>query len=450
MKSNFHEILFKCVPAFIQNVLISIKGLIQNKQRYKGVYERYLDIYSTRDNTDLEIKNIQTDELIAFVNYACKHSSFYRKLYSNIDIAELDIDNIDILPIVTKEDLRRNIKDVYTIKSGIRSFTGGTTGKSLEVIFTKEDFQKRMAYLDAFKIKLGCDPHNARKATFSGRHFSSIYFFDRNVFWRNNFAYNQRLYSTFELTPGNIPHYIKNLNEYKPNQINGFVSAIYILSKYINEKSIELKFVPDGIFTTSETLTEFHKIEIERAFNCRVYNQYASAEGAPFITECSEYSLHYNLDTGVIEMDPDSGEIIVTSFTSHGTPLIRYKIGDKIKMSGRKCNCGSCHPVVDSIEGRMVDYLQSPEGKVVSSSHMSDVIKGIPNSVINVQFVQDKTDHLNINLVVDKNEFKDYHKEKIINALIDRFGKEMKYTFGFFSSLPLEKSGKIPFIKSLL
>ena len=52
-----------------------------------------------------------------------------------------------MLPIVTKEMLRKNIEDVITIpkKGAVASHTGGTTGKSLIVYNRVEDIQKRMA-----------------------------------------------------------------------------------------------------------------------------------------------------------------------------------------------------------------------------------------------------------------------------------------------------------------
>jgi phenylacetate-CoA ligase len=52
-----------------------------------------------------------------------------------------------MLPIVTKEMLRKNIEDVITIpkKGAVADHTGGTTGKSLIVYNRVEDIQKRMA-----------------------------------------------------------------------------------------------------------------------------------------------------------------------------------------------------------------------------------------------------------------------------------------------------------------
>lgn len=449
MKINLKTTL-GLLPVTIQNILISIYGYKLRKDRYGSTYKKWFSYYSKKDNSNyLSELNLQNSRLIELVNFANENSKFYKKLFSNIDINGFKgIEDLHKLPIVTKENLRANILDVYTIspKEGIRSFTGGTTGKSLEVIFTKEDFQERMAYLDVFKKNIGINAFSTTKATFSGRDFLNDPAPNNNIFWRYNKAYNQKLYSTFHLKESTLPFYIKDLESFKPEVINGFVSAIYEIALFIKNKSIKLNFTPKAIFTTSETLLPFHRDTIESAFNCKVYNQYASSEGAPFVTECCNGNLHYNIDTGVIEISED-GQILVTSFTTHGTPLIRYNIGDSITFMEGKCPCGSSHPLVKEIEGRKVDYLEAMNGSKVSLSHLSDVIKGMPNSILNVQFCQNKIDEIVILLVVDESLFLKSHEESIIEAMRFRFGKETNFILNKVSSISREKSGKYALIK---
>ena len=400
------------------------------------------------------LKNEQNEELCRFIKYAYKHSSFYRDLYAGINLDQItSVEDLGMLPIVYKEMLRANINNVYTIrqKDSITAFTGGTTGKALQVRFTKEDFQKRMAYLDVFKINLGVDPFKSKKATFSGRELIKRSHSKNNkTFWRNNWAYNQRLYSTFDLTDQNIPLYIEDLNKYKPEIINGFVSAIYEIAKFVEINNLSFGFVPEAIFTTSETLLSHHRLLIEKVFGCRVYNQYASAEGAPFIIECINRQLHYCLDTGVIETKstPAGDEMLITSFTTHGTPLIRYRIGDLITFKNGICVCGSHHPLVEKIEGRMVDSLESKKYGKISLSHLSDVIKGLPNCVKNVQFQQVATNKIIVMLSVDKHKYDKETEQKIQKALHYRFGAGTEFIFKTVDSIPREKSGKYVLIKN--
>lgn len=451
MKSFIHKIYSKS-PVFIQDFVITTYGLLLKKQRYGKTYQEMFSFYKNKDCGDLISElELQNTKLKAFVKFAHLNSKYYQKLYENIDVEGFSgIDDLKNLPIVTKENLRTNIKDVYTLdsKDAIKSFTGGTTGKALEVLFTKDDFQERMAYLDVFKSKLGVDPFLSKKATFSGREFITDSKTSSRVFWRNNKAYKQRLYSTFHISDKNLPYYVTNLQEFKPDVINGFVSAIYEVAKFIERENTKLHFKPKAIFTTSETLLSIHRELIERVFQCKIFNQYASAEGATFITECSQGELHYNIDTGIIEQIDGGDSILVTSFTTHGTPLIRYDIGDQVKFKEGECSCGSSHPLVEEVKGRMVDYLESPDGKKVSLSHLADVIKGMPSCIKKVQFIQREINLINLKMVVDKSQYIEKYNKLIIDSMVYRFGKETNFIIEQVDDIPREKSGKYSLIKN--
>jgi phenylacetate-CoA ligase len=447
--------LYKNSHVWFQNLIVSLYGYKIKKQRYGAVYYNTYNRLIKKDYSKYQDEqSLQLLYLKEFLKFVVDNSKFYAELYHGINLDTINsIEDLKILPIVDKEMLRTNIIDVYTIneKDGIVSFTGGTTGKSLKVVYHKDDFQKRMAYLDAFKYRVGIDdPFNSSKATFSGRDITHSN--NSKVFWRYNRAYNQKLYSTFDLTEENLPLYIDDLNEFKPEIVNGFVSAIYEISEFIDRNQIKLSFEPKAIFTTSETLLPHHRELIEKVFKTKIYNQYASAEGAPFITECIKGNLHYNIDTGVIEtIETDFGnQMIITSFTTRGTPLVRYNIGDTITFKEGTCTCGSSHPLVKKIEGRKVDYLYSKEKGKISLSHLADVIKGIPNSIKKMQFVQKSEDKIDILVVVDQNKYVSDHKNSILKEMEYRFGKQTSVNILEVDDIPREKSGKFSLIKNNL
>jgi phenylacetate-CoA ligase len=434
---------------------VSAYGRKLIKQRHGDTYHSALDHYVSKKYDWLkDERDLQDSETRKLVLHAARNSRFYRNLYSGMDIEGIrQIEDLARLPIVDKELLRENIQDVYTVSPdfGVEAFTGGTTGKSLKVLYTRDDFQKRMAYLDAYRRRCGVSTEKASIATFSGRAVARGIFQGKSkIYWRENRAFNQRLYSTFDLSDETIPYYIENLNKFSPDVLNGFVSAIYQIAGFIMKNGVSLQFRPKAIFTTSETLLPLHRAKIEAAFRCKVFNQYASAEGAPFITECVEGSLHYNIDTGVIEcQDFGNGpEMLVTSFTSYGTPLIRYRIGDGVIFKDGTCSCGHCHPLVQTIDGRKVDYLVSAEKGRVSLSHLADVIKGIPNSVREMQFIQDDPAVVVLRLSVDEALFDTAAKRSILDEMEFRFGKGTRITLEFVESIEREPSGKFALIKN--
>ena len=411
------EKIYDNSPVFSQNIMVSVSGYQRNITRYGKAYYDYLKFLADFDTWPLDKKlEYQRQELIKFISYANKNSKFYRRLYQGIDIASIkSIEDLKVLPIVDKEMLRENIADVVTIsrQGAVEGHTGGTTGKSLVVLMTPEDMMKRMAMLDHFKARVGFEHLKMKRATFNGKHIVPPNQ-KKKVFWRYNAACKQMIYSSFHLTEENMKYYVESLNKFKPHAIDGFFMSMCDIAGYIGRHNIKLEFQPIAIFPTSETLTQSGRELLERVFKCKVYDQYASSEGAPFVTECPNQTLHIELASGVFEHFEDgSDEVLVTSFTTHGTPLIRYRIGDSMKFGNKEasCSCGIQAPIVDEIQGRRLDFLYTADGAKINAGNVANLFKNMPNALIRAQAIQDKMDEIIIKLEVDKKRYKPEYDE---------------------------------------
>src|SRR5690554_1290098 len=425
---GFIDKIYKCTPIFMQNFMISVSGYLRNRKRYGKAYYRHRLFLKEFDKYTLEEKlKYQETELIKFIKYSYKNSNFYKKLYEGIDIENIkSIEDLKKLPYVDKEMLRSNIEDVFTIKKSdaVVGRTGGTTGKSLVVRFLKEDFMKRMAMLDHFKSRLGFEHLKMKRATFNGKHIVPPTQ-KKKVFWRYNKACKQMIYSTFHITEDNLKYYVDSFNKFKPDAIDGFFTSICDLASYIERHNIKLEFQPIAVFPISETLTKSGRDLIERVFKCKVYDQYASSEGAPFVTECKNQKLHIELSTGVFEnLEENSNEILVTSFTTHGTPLIRYRIGDSMDLNSNdnECSCGLQTTMVKSIQGRSLDFLYTIEGAKINSGNVANLFKNVPNAIIRAQTIQNKLDEIIILLEIDKTKYKQEYEMILKNEFIQKFG----------------------------
>jgi len=328
--------------------------------------------------------------------------------------------------------------------------TGGTTGKSLQVTMTHRDMMRRMAMLDHFKAKVGFEHRKMRRATFNGKHIvppSQT----KKVFWRYNAACKQKIYSSFHITEENMRYYVEDLNRFKPQALDGFFTSMCDIAGYIERHQIPLTFRPVAIFPTSETLTDEGRALLERVFGCKVYNQYASSEGAPFVNECPEQHLHVMLASGVFETYGDHDEVLVTSFTTHATPLIRYRIGDRMIFDGDGvCPCGDPSPLVKAIEGRKLDFLYTAQGAKINAGNVSNLLKYLPNVVIHSQFVQTVKEEVTLLLEVDKTLFKHEHEELIRQEFTHTFGRDTRLVVQYVKEIPREVSGKYKMIKNLV
>jgi phenylacetate-CoA ligase len=335
-------------------------------------------------------------------------------------------------------------------KGAVEGHTGGTTGKSLVVINTIEDSMKRMAMLDHFKARVGFVHLKMKRATFNGKHIVPPKQ-KTKVFWRYNAACKQMIYSSFHITEENIKYYIESLNKFKPQAIDGFFMSMCDIAGYIERHNSKLEFKPIAIFPTSETLTQAGRELLERVFECKVYDQYASSEGAPFVTECPNQTPHIELASGVFEhFEADSDEVLVTSFTTHGTPLIRYRIGDSMKFADEKvsCNCGIQAPIVLEIQGRRLDFLYTADGAKINAGNVANLFKNMPNAVIRAQAVQDKMKEITIKLEVDQELYKPEYDDLLRNEFNHKFGFDTKIIIEHVDEIPREKSGKFKMIKN--
>lgn len=444
------EKIYQLVPNFIQNLMVTLYNIKAYKVRHGGRYKEYRQLYRAKDSLSLkELEKIQEVELANFIKHASEKSTFYKEKYINID--PLSLDN---LPIVGKEDLREAIEKVYTIDKTNATIgkTGGTTGKSLVVYNTKDDAHKRFAMLDNFRSKHGYEL-GKRTAWFSGKNLLTKQDLKKNRFWKTDYFYKVRYYSTFHIKEDYLRYYVEDLIKYKPEYLVGFPSTMLEIAKYGLKHGYN--FPPNiikAIFPTAETLTPSMRETIETFFKTEIFDQYASSEGAPFIFECKNHKLHMELQSGVFEVLDDSdkpcqnGRLVLTSFTTHGTPLIRYDIGDRIELSNEECNCGNKNPLVKAIHGRLDDYIYSPENGKINLGNISNTLKGV-NGIIKFQVIQNELDSLEILIIKDLENYSEKDEAMFLQNWNDRVGN-MKIQLKYVDAISSEKSGKYRLVKN--
>lgn len=444
------------VPNGIQNLLISLFNILAYKDRYGKHYKYFLKVYSENKSLSIrELKDVQKEKYEKFVAFALNNTPFYKKFYRDSN-EPTKLENLSELPILSKELLRENREDIYTLpkNKAIISKTGGTTGVALEVRFTKKDVEERFAILDHFRNKYGYKL-GEKTAWFSGKTLLNRKDIHKNRYWKTDHLFKVRYYSTFHISEHTAKYYLENLIKLKPKFIIGFPSCLMELARV--GKKLNIMF-PEGIhaiFGTAETITEQIKYELENYFKTRVLNQYASSEGAPFIVECPLGNLHLELQSGVFEVLDENnlpckkGKLIITSFSTHGTPLIRYDIGDEIELSDEICTCGNNNPLVKEILGRSNDYLISPEFGKINLGNISNTLKNVAG-IIKMQIIQEDLNSIQINICTDKTEYTETAEKIFIQNWRERIGNQITINIKNVNEIPNEKSGKFKMIKNKL
>lgn len=446
---SLKEKVIKNTPMFVQSSAISLFNTYQYKVRHGGEYKKFRKYYAKAENfsadqLDREIQKKQK----SFFKYVKKKSVWYKNLNTK---------NIKDNELLEKKDIINCYAEIKTIadKEGIVSLTGGTTGASMKVVYTKKDMQERFAILDNFRAQHGYKL-GKKTAWFSGKNLISEEHLKKGICSHYDFINKINFYSTFHINQKNFDIYWSSLNEFQPEFIVGFPSSVYEICEIADSRGLKLNNKVKVFFPTAETVLPEHRQLIGKVMGCKTVDQYGSSEGAPFILECSEGSLHIHPLTGIFEvvdseLKPTSeGELLVTSFTTHGTPLIRYRIGDSIKLapSNMRCGCGSLFQVVERIDGRTADYILSPTHGKVNLGNISNSTKNI-EGIIKFQVLQTSLNEVKV-LVVSNDRFTIAQNQKFKAALEERFGPELFIKINVVKDIPKEKSGKFRLVKNML
>ena len=440
--------LIDIFPVFFQNILISFYNSYLYRVRHSGKYElykRYYTFFQAKSGGEVALEAKQ--RLYSFLEKANTQSNWYKNKGLNISA----------YPVLEKNTVIENLLEIATIseKQAVISLTGGTTGASMKVFYTKENTQERHALLDFFRSQYGYKLGN-KCAWFSGKNIVTEKNLRKGICYRDDYINKIRFFSTFHITENNFDVYWAAFCKFAPEFIVGFPSSVYELCSMAAARGLKLENTVKAFFPTAETLLPIHREVIGSVLGCKIADQYASSEGAPFILECPQGGLHIHPLTGVFEVVDENmqpareGEILVTSFTTEGTPLIRYRIGDRIKLAPEdaKCACGSCFPLVEKIEGRSTDYILSPTHGKVNLGNISNSTKGV-EGIIQFQIIQKEQDLVEV-LVVPTEAFILKEQHKFIAALTERLGEKMQINLRVVNEIPKEKSGKFRIVKNLL
>lgn len=451
------DTLYKFLPNFFQNLMVSAFNVKAYKIRHGGSYKKFRNKF--KDNRTLtltELKETQAERFKNFINHAISNSEFYKEKFAGIQSPE-KIENIRKLPIISKEEIRNNI-DKVTINTNeklLTTQTGGTTGKSLQVKNRMVNSQERFAMLDDFRSRFGYEL-GKKTAWYSGKNILTENDVKKNRFWKTDNLYNVRYYSTFHIKPEFLKYYVENVIKFKPEYLVGFPSTIFEVAKYGLNHNYEFPSnTVKAIFPTAETTTKEMREVIETFYKTKVYDQYASSEGAPFIFECEKGNLHLELQSGVFEvLDQDdqpsnSGRLVVTSFTTEGTPLIRYDIGDSISLHEEniECTCGNHNPIIKELLGRTSDFVYSPQNGKINIVNIANAVKDV-EGVVNYRVIQNELDTIILQILKDESKYNSQQEEKFIKNWKHRLGEDMIINIEYVQEFKVANSGKFRVVEN--
>lgn len=373
-----------------------------------------------------QLLKYQDKEFKKIFRYSLKVPVYYKK-YKKSNIYAQDIKGIkdlDKLPIITKNDLRKNFPDKiippnFDKKNSCLISSSGSTGKPLFIYCSVFSSIKRLegfarilkAYGGNWKksktmLLIDLTPGSVEHATYVGGGTSFL----NKIFSLNNIKYLPIKEKTEKL--------LKKINNFEPEFLGSDPIMLKKLAYYkINGFGRNVK--PKYIFSSGSMLDQYSKKYIEKAFETKVLDVYGSTEGGPMAFECLMEN-HYHLNSDFIYFEfldnnnlpvsnNESGNIIITRLYGKDTPIIRYNGLEDIAIPiDGKCSSGIKSKMIKNIEGRITDLIILPNNDTISPLTLT----GIPAKIMEeynslqikqFQIVQNKKSEIEFLIVIDEN-----------------------------------------------
>jgi phenylacetate-CoA ligase len=329
--------------------------------------------------------------------------------------------------------------------------TSGTTGSALPLWYTRETLAEDYATVWRQRRANGVSSPDVANLTFNG---SSIVPFAQATppFWRHNAYGNQTLFSAYHMKPENLPAYVDAIHDTPADYVQGYPSSIHLAARAMLEAGRPLP--PGrikGVFTSSESLLAFQREAIEAAFNAPVHDRYGVSEFAVSMTTCRENHHHVDMEFCIVEVDvveetsdTVSGPLRVTGLAHDATPLIRYRIGDVGTRSRRPCPCGRPGDVFLDIDGRVEDYVETPDGRLIG--RLDHIFKE-QLDIAEAQILQETRDAIEV-LVVPRASYTDASERQLRKEIRSRLGDRIGVEIRHVEQIPREPNGKFRAVKS--
>jgi len=364
------------------------------------------DPYERIEREDLE--QVQVERLQATLNRAVQNVAFYREGYERlgIDIAKVkSLGDLAELPFTTKEDLRESypygmfavpLKDIVRIHS-----TSGTTGKPIVVGYTAGDVAVWSSLVSRVLRAADINEHDLVQIAFNYNLSSAGLGFHYGA---------ERIGASVVPSSGeSVGRQVTVMRDYKTTALVGTPSYALHIASYLRENRIhpeELR-LRVGLFG-AEPWSEAMRAEIEEGLRLKAYDNYGLTEliGPGVAYECSERNgLHVSEDSFIMEVvdrtslkplpPGEEGELVFTTITKQGFPLIRYRTGDISALMEGTCPCGRKLARMRRVSGRIDDMI-IVDGINVLPSQIEDTLLKVEGVAPHYRIVVDREEGVDV------------------------------------------------------
>jgi phenylacetate-CoA ligase len=315
-------------------------------------------------------KKLQVARLKNLVEKLYGSVLFYKKKMDELGVTARDIHtltDIEKLPFTTKDDMRENFP--YGLLACPKSMveeihlSSGTTGIPVVDAYTRKDIEIWCEAMARTLAGGGCTKDDTVQNCYGYGLFTG----------GPGAHYGARTIgaNVLPMSSGNTERQLMVMEAFGSTMLTCTPSYALYMAEEARERGIDLKKLPvsKGCFG-AEPWSENMRKEIEACYNMKAYDIYGLTEiiGPGVAFECeTQDGLHINEDlfypeiidpvTGKALPEGEKGELVFTTLTKEGTPIIRYRTRDITYFMVEPCSCGRSTRKMHRLFGRTDDML---------------------------------------------------------------------------------------------
>ena len=363
-----------------------------------------------------EIEAIQLQRLKHLVGYCMNNVPFYNKRLTEAGVTADKIkclSDIQYIPYTTKADIRDNypyglfavpLKDIVRIHA-----SSGTTGKPTVVGYTRNDINNWSDCVARFCAAVGVNDNDVAQISFGYGLFTGALGL--------HYGLEKLGCAVIPISSGNTQKQAMILKDFGASVLISTPSYAMYMSEVAHDMGIsndELK-LRIGLFG-SEGCTDALRDKIEKGFGLFATDNYGMSElmGPGVSGECEfRCGLHIaedhflpeiiNSETGEVLPAGEKGELVITTLTKEGIPMLRYRTKDICVLTRGTCECGRTHVKMCKPRGRSDDMLII-RGVNVFPSEIEEVLATIDGISPHYELVltrKNYTDYLEVRIEIN-------------------------------------------------
>lgn len=397
-----------------------------------------------------QMKAIQSERLIETVQRIYHNIPSYRAKMQESGLVPADIKSVDDLhrlPFTTKADLRDNYPfGMFTVPMSeiVRVHaSSGTTGKPTVVGYTRKDLNTWAEVVSRSLCMAGVHRNDMVQIAYGYGLFTGglgLHYGCENLGA-----------TVIPISGGNTAKQLQLMQDFGTSVIACTPSYALYLSEAIEEAGIDVKTLNlrVGIFG-AEPWTENMRREIESKLGLKAIDIYGLSEiiGPGVSCECEyQCGMHINEDHFIPEIiDPETlqpvapgekGELVFSTVTKEGIPILRYRTRDLTRLIYDRCECGRTLVRMEKCAGRSDDMLIIRGVNVFPSqieSVLLEMSETAPHYLITVER-EGTLDSLNLMVEVQEQFFSDEIRK--LEALRKKITQKIQNTLGISVNVKL-------------